>query len=266
MQRLARAHSTAFQGALSFSQLATLILPAARAHLPPSSMSASPVLPYPHIFVCDVSHALTSSAEWAQRHCPALHSTLAHKTARFVHSRDQVRRRYSLLPFCHYPCWQVLGCASKLLLAHAVHCVTGALPQDVTQMAAMDPPPKFRFVYGRYGQPLLQPLLGETPPLHMSLSHHSNVVAVALAALPVGVDVVDAAQGISGAGASYDRQSMRARPMPPLPSCSQSPPPPPSPPTPHPQTLSTCLRTSCTRSKPSGCRCGRSCFAACFNC
>jgi phosphopantetheinyl transferase len=33
----------------------------------------------------------------------------------------------------------------------------------------------------------------------MSLSHHSNVVAVAVAAVPVGVDVVDAGQGMPGA-------------------------------------------------------------------
>lgn len=36
--------------------------------------------------------------------------------------------------------------------------------------------------------------------MHVSLSHHSNVVAVALASVPVGVDVVDTGQQIPGEG------------------------------------------------------------------
>lgn len=36
--------------------------------------------------------------------------------------------------------------------------------------------------------------------MHVSLSHHSNVVAVALASVPVGVDVVDTGQHIPGEG------------------------------------------------------------------
>jgi phosphopantetheinyl transferase len=86
-----------------------------------------------------------------------------------------------------------------------VRCTTGALPADVTcHPAAAAPPPALRFAYGQHGQPQLQPLQHAQPPLYMSLSHHSNVVAVALAAVPVGVDVVDASQQIAGADSVLD--------------------------------------------------------------
>jgi hypothetical protein len=97
--------------------------------------------------------------------------------------------------------FQVLSCASKLLLSHAVSCVTGTLPDSVTRSPpAPALPPAVRFAYGRYGQPQFQLLVDGIPPLHVSLSHHSNVVAVALATIPVGVDVVDTGQQIPGEG------------------------------------------------------------------
>ena len=55
-------------------------------------------------------------------------------------------------------------------------------------------------------------------PLHMSLSHHSSVVAVALAAAPVGVDVVDAGQPMAGAGGGAEQHACQprcSRPLPP---------------------------------------------------
>jgi hypothetical protein len=81
--------------------------------------------------------------------------------------------------------------------------------------------------------------------MHVSLSHHSNVVAVALASVPVGVDVVDTGQLIPGEGVcKAPVESWRCRP---LFShfcylfCSQG-------------TLLKCLRTSCTRLNRSGSR------------
>jgi hypothetical protein len=94
---------------------------------------------------------------------------------------------------------QVLSCTSKLLLAHAVRSLTGCIPADIMRSDSMaTSPPALRFAYGLHGQPQLLPSLEDLPRLYMSLSHHSNVIAVALAATPVGVDVVDVQQLIPG--------------------------------------------------------------------